>query len=457
MSYYHELHDKSFKIDTERDDMVLNDLGNDDFKYQLTFWDMSPQGNDWGRRNGIIDNISRRADSNDMLNSLYYSYVNNVYRDVTRSEGLNEAYNGVLKYLNDDYYYSYELQCAEAIRQYFSDNFTYDLNPGATESGWDFIDYFIRVQKKGYCSYFATAGTMLMRMFGFPARYVEGYVISPSQFVTEGSVIEADVTDKTAHAWCEVYLSGIGWVPLEFTPGYNNSSNPNMSFSELHPQKETTTSVTTTTTTTTKSSVSGSTGTSKTGANTGSSGQNNSSGTTTKSIGSGSGSGTGGDQINIWKYEPEEHQMSAFEKIIFFNVGFIILSMAILAFRRVFKVKKQKKLISQEDNNKAVQYIYLYYIKYLALIDISCRKNITDEMLARELIRKCNAKNIQDIDSDILRLTSLAVEAHHSLNEIDKDELFFAKTALDRLKKEIVPERLSIIGKFASKWFYGLY
>ena len=126
---------------------MLNDLGNDDFKYQLTFWDMSPQGNDWGRRNGIIDNISRRADSNDMLNSLYYSYVNNVYRDVTRSEGLNEAYNGVLKYLNDDYYYSYELQCAEAIRQYFSDNFTYDLNPGATESGWDFIDYFIRVQK----------------------------------------------------------------------------------------------------------------------------------------------------------------------------------------------------------------------------------------------------------------------------------------------------------------------
>ena len=30
--------------------------------------------------------------------------------------------------------------------------------------------------------------------------------------------------DYNAHAWVEIYLENIGWVPVEMTPGYTNDS-----------------------------------------------------------------------------------------------------------------------------------------------------------------------------------------------------------------------------------------
>ena len=33
-----------------------------------------------------------------------------------------------------------------------------------------------------------------------------------------------DVTDQDTHAWAEVYLSGLGWIPVETTPGFGETS-----------------------------------------------------------------------------------------------------------------------------------------------------------------------------------------------------------------------------------------
>ena len=44
--------------------------------------------------------------------------------------------------------------------------------------------------------------TVLCRMAGLPARYIEGYVASP------GSDGVAAVRGTNAHAWTEVYLNG---------------------------------------------------------------------------------------------------------------------------------------------------------------------------------------------------------------------------------------------------------
>ncbi len=123
------------------------------------------------------------------------------------------------------------------IQDYLEENYTYSLNPGSLPDGEDFVTYFLFENPYGYCSYFATAGTLLLRSMGIPARYVEGYVISMSDVVDstllddedyedwlEGdaeigqtAVIEVEVDDSRAHAWCEVYLNGYGWVPVEFT------------------------------------------------------------------------------------------------------------------------------------------------------------------------------------------------------------------------------------------------
>ena len=33
------------------------------------------------------------------------------------------------------------------------------------------------------------------------------------------------ILDSYAHAWVEIYMDGYGWIPLEFTPGYNQTEN----------------------------------------------------------------------------------------------------------------------------------------------------------------------------------------------------------------------------------------
>lgn len=54
----------------------------------------------------------------------------------------------------------------------------------------------------------------MARAEGIPARYVQGFCVP----VTTNK--EMTVTANMAHAWPEVYIEGIGWLPFEPTPGY---------------------------------------------------------------------------------------------------------------------------------------------------------------------------------------------------------------------------------------------
>ena len=61
--------------------------------------------------------------------------------------------------------------------------------------------------------------TVLCRMNGLPARYVEGYLAEPN---SDGIAV---VTGEKAHAWTEVYFKGFGWLTFDATPG--NRRGPN--------------------------------------------------------------------------------------------------------------------------------------------------------------------------------------------------------------------------------------
>lgn len=96
--------------------------------------------------------------------------------------------------------------------------YTYTLTPGklpdTVSSAESFLDYFLLESQKGYCSYYATAFVLLARAEGFPARYVEGFCVPMN---TDKKMT---VYSNMAHAWPEVYIDGIGWIPFEPTPGY---------------------------------------------------------------------------------------------------------------------------------------------------------------------------------------------------------------------------------------------
>lgn len=111
------------------------------------------------------------------------------------------------------------------IKSWLRDNCAYSLNAGKLPEDADFADYFVTENRRGSCSHFATAAVLLCRYAGIPARYVEGYVIKPSDFSEEGrygGMETVELTDTRAHAWAEVYVNGFGWYPVEFTSGYGN-------------------------------------------------------------------------------------------------------------------------------------------------------------------------------------------------------------------------------------------
>ena len=101
---------------------------------------------------------------------------------------------------------------AVALRDYLQSHYAYSLDVEDPPESVDFVAWFLLADQKGYCTYFATAMTVLCRMVDLPARYVEGYVAKP-----DGGI--AHVTGLNAHAWTEVYLNGVGWVTFDATAG----------------------------------------------------------------------------------------------------------------------------------------------------------------------------------------------------------------------------------------------
>ncbi|HUP83309.1 MAG TPA: transglutaminaseTgpA domain-containing protein [Candidatus Limnocylindria bacterium] len=96
---------------------------------------------------------------------------------------------------------------------YSSGGFKYTTDLRGACAGEELVDCFMRI-KKGYCEYFATAMTMMLRTMGVPARYVLGYL--PGQEQADGTW---RVDRGAAHAWVEVYFPRFGWVEFDPTPG----------------------------------------------------------------------------------------------------------------------------------------------------------------------------------------------------------------------------------------------
>lgn len=100
----------------------------------------------------------------------------------------------------------------EMVKNYISSSKTYSLKTPKMPSGKDFAAWFLNESDTGYCVHFATAGTLMLRALGIPARYVTGY------YATAYANQTVTVTTDNAHAWIEYYSDTAGWIPLECTP-----------------------------------------------------------------------------------------------------------------------------------------------------------------------------------------------------------------------------------------------
>lgn len=106
--------------------------------------------------------------------------------------------------------------CAAFVRSTLEAHAVYTKTPGATPGGNDYVEYFLYENQQGVCTHFASAAVLLFRLYGIPARYVEGYLV---QSLDSEQGAQA-IMDSEAHAWAEIYIDGAGWIPIEVTPGF---------------------------------------------------------------------------------------------------------------------------------------------------------------------------------------------------------------------------------------------
>lgn len=111
-------------------------------------------------------------------------------------------------------------QIRNYVRKYLEEAMIYDEKINTLNGSGDFLSYTLGKSASGYNVHYATVATMMLRYFGVPARYVEGYFLSAEEASAYQPGQTIILTEEHAHAWTEYYLPGVGFIPFEVTPGY---------------------------------------------------------------------------------------------------------------------------------------------------------------------------------------------------------------------------------------------
>lgn len=182
--------------------------------YSLTYVEIDPRGHDVegaltdeelrivgpSRRLGLLTPASAKEDDFDGV----FAALNEATEQVAGA-GPYERAIAIQDWLRDPERFSYSLTLPDA--------------PTDTENPAELFDWFMR-ERVGYCVQFSTAMVLMARAQGIPARIATGFL--PGRPVgTDREVIAAD-----AHAWPELYFSGLGWVRFEPTPAVRTGTAP---------------------------------------------------------------------------------------------------------------------------------------------------------------------------------------------------------------------------------------
>jgi hypothetical protein len=104
---------------------------------------------------------------------------------------------------------SYDI--AARVQRYLVRNYRYDEHVPTARYP---LEAFLFEQRRGYCQQFSGAMTLMLRMDGVPARVASGF--SPTVYDPVSATWKIRAVD--AHAWVEVFFTGIGWISFDPTP-----------------------------------------------------------------------------------------------------------------------------------------------------------------------------------------------------------------------------------------------
>lgn len=142
----------------------------------------------------------------------YRHFVNNFYLQVPEEakQLLAESWDKTASSYGSAANLNYQ-QAQECALRYLSEIFPEDGIPEDQELPLDMA--------RGSSYQYATVAVLTLRYFGIPARYAEGYLITEQMAASVGSGETLTVDSSAARAWVEVYQDGLGWIPMDLTPG----------------------------------------------------------------------------------------------------------------------------------------------------------------------------------------------------------------------------------------------
>lgn len=107
-------------------------------------------------------------------------------------------------------------EATDHIRTVLESTVQYTKTPAKLPADTEPLQWFLLEAKAGNAPFFASVTVLAFREAGFPARYAEGYLLREEAVGADGS---AQLTSQDGHAWAEVYLDGVSWLPVDTTPG----------------------------------------------------------------------------------------------------------------------------------------------------------------------------------------------------------------------------------------------
>jgi transglutaminase-like putative cysteine protease len=115
-----------------------------------------------------------------------------------------------------------ELPVAQAamVTAHLSERGTYSTrsrHAGATDPAASFLFGDLT----GYCVHFAHAAVYLFRALGIPSRLATGYQYPATERGRGSSLL---LRSGDAHAWPEVFITGVGWTVFDVSPARNNEA-----------------------------------------------------------------------------------------------------------------------------------------------------------------------------------------------------------------------------------------
>ncbi|MBR2310449.1 MAG: transglutaminase domain-containing protein [Oscillospiraceae bacterium] len=142
----------------------------------------------------------------------YRHFVYNFYLQVPEDakQLLAESWNDTAAAYGSIERLNYQ-QAQECALRFLSEIFPENGTPEETELPLDIA--------RGSSYQYATVAVLTLRYFGIPARYAEGYLITEQMASTVDPFETLTVDSSCARAWVEVYQDGIGWIPMDLTPG----------------------------------------------------------------------------------------------------------------------------------------------------------------------------------------------------------------------------------------------